>query len=85
MWPYLVKDEAKPGGKSGLSLMGVMGPGVVERLCFLQSTLKVRRVACVIGCRVRCPWVSARESKGIGCKGRRANLCSTEVQSLESK
>lgn len=52
----LRKNEADPGGKSGLSCMGVMGPGVVERLYYLQSTFtgrtfiwsKVKLLACQV-------------------------------------
>lgn len=43
-------SKDRPGGNSGLSSIGVMGPGTGCHFSFLQATLNCDRVALISGC-----------------------------------
>lgn len=71
-----------PGGKAGLSLTGVKGPGQEETCNFRHVSLKHRSVGSMRGCFLRAGGMCLGNSQGVIRSGEGDNESSSLTQSL---
>lgn len=71
-----------PGGKSGLSLIGVIGPGIVDKGVCLQTLRKHYIVGLISGCELISKGIWRSNIHGSDLRGRFVKDASSLTQSL---